>query len=138
MKLSNKYNFASNINLSANIIGRGLELIKDKLFSNKEEKGAVNGNSVMEWSLSGEMTLDISVEEMVELHKEYGENFERYVNYIKKELRPICKEAMLAIDDATAAIQKTIYDAENRKRIHDEKVAEEREAAEAAKEKKSE
>lgn len=137
MKLSNKYNFASNINLSANIIGRGLELIKDKLFSNKEEKGAVNGNSVMEWSLSGEMTLDISVEEMVELHKEYGENFERYVNYIKKELRPICKEAMLAIDDATAAIQKTIYDAENRKRIHDEKVAEEREAAEAAKEKKS-
>ena len=135
MKLSNKYNFASNINLSANIIGRGLELIKDKLFSNKEEKGAVNGNSVMEWSLSGEMTLDISVEEMVELHKEYGENFERYVNYIKKELRPICKEAMLAIDDATTAIQKTIYDAENRKRIHDEKVAEEREAA---KEKKSE
>ena len=137
MKISNKYNFASNLNLSANVIGKGLELLKNKLFNNKEEKGAVSGNSVMEWSLSGEMTLDISVEEMVELHKEYGENFERYVNYIKKELRPICKEAMLAIDDATAAIQKTIYDAENRKRIHDEKVAEEREAAEAAKEKKS-
>ena len=38
MKLSNKYNFASNINLSANIIGKGLELIKNKLFNNKEEK----------------------------------------------------------------------------------------------------
>ena len=126
MKLSNKYNFASNINFSANIIGKGLELIKNKLFNNKEEKGAVNGNSVMEWSLSGEMTLDISVEEMVELHKEYGENFERYVNYLKKELRPICKEAMLAIDDVAKATLKTINDCEDLERIHDEKVKAER------------
>ena len=135
MKLSNKYNLASNINLSANIIGKGLELIKNKLFNNKEEKCAVNGNSVMEWSLSGEMTLDISVEEMVELHKEYGENFERCVNYLKKELRPICKEAMLAIDDVAKATLKTINDCEDLKRVHDEKVKAERAAKE---EKKSE
>ena len=134
MKLSNKYNFASNINLSANIIGKGLELIKNKLFD-KEEKGVVNGNSVMEWSLSGEMTLDISVEEMVELHKEYGENFERCVNYLKKELRPICKEAMLAIDDVAKATLKTINDCEDLKHVHDEKVKAERAAKE---EKKSE
>ena len=135
MKLSNKYNFASNINLSANIIGKGLELIKNKLFNNKEEKCVVNGNSVMEWSLSGEMTLDISVEEMVELHKEYGENFERCVNYLKKELRPICKEAMLAIDDVAKATLKTINDCEDLKRVHDEKVKAERATKE---EKKSE
>ena len=129
MKLSNKYNFASNINLSANIIGKGLELIKNKLFNNKEEKCVVNGNSVMEWSLSGEMTLDISVEEMVELHKEYGENFERCVNYLKKELRPICKEAMLAIDDVAKAALKTIYDCKDLEDIHEEKVKAERAAA---------
>lgn len=98
----------------------------------------------MEWSLSGEMTLDISVEEMVELHKEYGENFERYVNYLKKELRPICKEAMLAIDDVAKATLKTINDCEDLERIHDERVKAESEAreweekAKAAKEKKSE
>ena len=69
------------------------------------------------------------------LHKEYGEDFEKTIKYLKEELRPCVKEFMLAIDDATAAIQKTIYDAEDRERIHDEKVAEEREAA---KEKKSE
>ena len=129
MKLSNKYNFASNINLSANIIGKGLELIKNKLFNNKEEKCVVNGNSVMEWSLSGEMTLDISVEEMVELHKEYGENFERCVNYLKKELRPICKEAMLAIDDVAKAALKTINDCKDLEDIHEEKVKAERAAA---------
>ena len=129
MKLSNKYNFASNINLSANIIGKGLELIKNKLFNNKEGKCVVNGNSVMEWSLSGEMTLDISVEEMVELHKEYGENFERCVNYLKKELRPICKEAMLAIDDVAKAALKTINDCKDLEDIHEEKVKAERAAA---------
>ena len=130
MKLSNSYNFNSTFNISDNVIGKGLELIKNKLFNNKEEKGVVNGNSVMEWSLSGEMTLDISVEEMVELHKEYGENFERYVNYIKKELRPICKEAMLAIDDVAKSTLKTINDCEDLERIHDEKVKAERAAEE--------
>lgn len=135
MKLSNEYNFASKINLSANIIGKGLEHIKNKLFNNKEEKSAVNGNSVMEWSLYGQMTLDISVEEMVELHKEYGENFERCVNYLKKELRPICKEAMLAIDDVAKAALKTINDCKDLEDIYEEKVKAERAAKE---EKKSE
>ena len=129
MKLSNEYNFASKINLSANIIGKGLEHIKNKLFNNKEEKSAVNGNSVMEWSLYGEMTLDISVEEMVELHKEYGENFERCVNYLKKELRPICKEAMLAIDDSAKMLQKTLHECKDNEWIHEEKVKAERAAA---------
>ena len=134
MKLSNKYNFASNINLSANIIGKGLELIKNKLFNDKEEKGFVKGNSVMNWSLSGEMILDLSIDEVVELHKEYGENFERYVNYFKKELRPICKEGMLAIDGIIKDALKTMNDCEDLKRVHDEKVKAER----AAEEKKSE
>ena len=129
MKLSNEYNFASKINLSANIIGKGLEHIKNKLFNNKEEKSAVNGNSVMEWSLYGQMTLDISVEEMVELHKEYGENFERCVNYLKKELRPICKEAMLAIDDSVKMFQKTLHECKDNEWIHNEKVKAERAAA---------
>lgn len=134
MKLSNKYNFASNINLSANIIGKGLELIKNKLF-NKDEKCGINGNSVMEWSLSGETTMEISIEEMAELHKEYGEEFEKCINFLKKELRPICKEVTLSLDDVAKDAIKTINDCEDLKRVHDEKVKAERAAKE---EKKSE
>ena len=137
MKLSNKYNFASNINLSANIIGKGLGFIKNKLklFNNKEENALNDGNSVVDWSLSGETTLCISVEEMVELHKEYGENFERCVNTFKKELRPICKEVALAIDDVAKATIKTINDCEDIKRVHGEETGAEEPAKE---EKKSE
>ena len=135
MKLSNKYNFASNIDLSANVLGKGLELLKNKIFNNKEEKGAIIGNSVMNWSLSGEMTLDISVEEMVELHKEYGDDFDRQVKFLKEELRPCVKEFMLAIDDSAKSFQKTLHECEDLERIHDEKVKAERAAKE---EKKSE
>ena len=134
MKLSNKYNFASKINLSANIIGKGLELLKSKIFNNKEEKGGINGKSTVDCSLSGETCLDISVEEMIELHKEYGDDFERTIKYLKEELRPITKEVMAAIDDAAKATLKTINDCEDLERIRDEKVKAEREA----KEKKSE
>ena len=124
MKFTNKYNLASNINLSANILGKGLELLKNKIFNNKEEKGAVSGNSVMNWSLSGENALDISVEEMVELHKEYGDDFERTIKYLKEELRPITKEVMAAIDDAAKSTLKTINDCEDLERIHEEKKSE--------------
>lgn len=135
MKFTNKYNLASNINLSANILGKGLELLKSKLFNNKEEKGAVNGNSVMEWSLSGEMTLDVSVDELVELYKEYGNDFERQVKFLKEELRPCVKELMLAVDDSAKMFQKTLHECEDNEWIHDEKVKAERAAK---KEKKSE
>lgn len=130
MKLSNKYNFASNIDLSANVFGKGLELLKNKIFNNKEEKGAISGNSVMNWSLSGEMSLDLSVEEMIELHKEYGENFEKTIKYLKEELRPCVKEFMLAIDDSAESFQKTLHECEDREWLHDEKVKALRAAAE--------
>lgn len=57
MKLSNSYNFNSTFNISGNVIGKGLELLKNKLFNNKEEKGAISGNSMINWSLSGESCL---------------------------------------------------------------------------------
>ena len=126
MKFTNKYNLASNINLSANILGKGLELLKSKLFNNKEEKGAVNGNSVMEWSLSGEMTLDVSVDELVELYKEYGNDFERQVKFLKEELRPCVKEVMAVINDSAESFQKTLHECEDRELIHEEKAANEK------------
>ena len=135
MKLSNKYNIVSNINLSASIFGKGLELLKNKIFNNKEEKGAVSGNSVMNWSLSGEMAIDISVEELIELHKEYGNDFDRQVKFLKEELRPCVKEFMLAIDDSAKMFQKTLHECKDNEWIHDEKVKAERAAKE---EKKSE
>lgn len=136
MKLSNKYDLTSTFNINGKIFGKAINILKN-IFTNSTDKDSVSGNCIIDCRLSGEMSLDLSVEEMIELHKEYGEDFEKTIKYLKEELRPCVKEFMLAIDDATAAIQKTIYDAENRKRIHDEKVVEEREAAEAAKEKKS-
>ena len=136
MKFSHKYNLTSNLNIAGDLLGKGLNVIKN-IFSNSSDKDAVSGKGFMNCCLSGEMSLDLSVEEMIELHKEYGEDFEKTIKYFKEELRPCVKEFMLAIDDATAAIQKTIYDAENRERIRVmvKKTAEEREAAEAAKRK---
>lgn len=130
MKLSNKYNFASNIDLSANVLGKGLELLKNKIFNNKEEKGAVSGNSVMNWSLSGEMSVELSTEELVELYKEYGNDFDRQVKFLKEELRPCVKEFMGAIDDSAKSFQKTLHECEDLERIHDEKVKTEFEAKE--------
>lgn len=122
MKFTNSYNFNSTFDISGTIIGKGLELIKNKLFNNKEEKGAINGKSVIDCSLSGETSVEVSVEELIEFHKEYGDDFNRTVKYIKEELRPCIKEFMLAIDDATVSLQKTMHDAEDRERDHDEKV----------------
>ena len=136
MKLSHSYNLNSSINLSGTIIGKGLELIKNKLFNNKDEKGAVSGNSVMDWSFSGEMSLDISVEELIELHKEYGNDFDRQVKFLKEELRPCVREFMLAIDDSAKSFQKTLHECEDREWLHEEKVKAERERA--ATEEKSE
>ena len=130
MKLSNKYNFASNIDLSANVLGKGLELLKNKIFNNKEEKGAISGNSVMNWSLSGEMSVELSTEELIEIYKEYGDDFDRQVKFLKEELRPCVKEFMLAIDDSAKALQKTLHEYEDCERLHDEKVKAERAAAE--------
>lgn len=130
MKLSNKYNFASNIDLSANLIGKGLELIKNKFFNNREEKGAVSGNSVMNWSLSGELSVEVSTEELIEIYKEYGDDFSRQVKFLKEELRPCLKEFMGAIDDSAKSFQKTLHEYEDREWVHEEKVKAERAAAE--------
>lgn len=130
MKLSNKYNFASNINLSANFLEKGLELLKNKLFNNNEEKGAINGNSVMNLALSGELSVEVSTEELIELYKQYGDDFSRQVKFLKEELRPCLKEFMGAIDDSAESFQKTLLECEDRKRLHDEKMKAERAAAE--------
>ena len=135
MRFNNRYSGKATFGGNGNIFGKGLELLKSKIFNNKEENGSIelNTQSSIEWE--GEIALDISVEEMVELHKEYGDDFERTIKYLKEELRPITKEVMAAIDDAAKATLKTINDCEDLERIHDEKVKTEFEAKE---EKKSE
>ena len=130
MKFTNSYKFTSNLNLSGNVIGKALELLKGKLFNNKEEEGSINGNSMMNWFLSGEMAIDVSVEELIELHKEYGNDFDRQVKFLKEELRPCVKEFMLAIDDSAKLFQTTLHECEDLERIHDEKVKDERAAEE--------
>ena len=112
MKFSKNYNLNSTFNFNGNLLGKGLNVIKN-IFTNAVDKDSVSGGCVMNCNLSGEMSVELSTEELIELHKEYGEDFERYVNYLKKELRPITKEVMAAIDDAAKATLKTINDCEN-------------------------
>lgn len=131
MKFTNSYKFASNLNLSGNVIGKALELLKGKLFNNKEEEGSISGNSMMNCNLSGEMSVELSTEELIELYKEYGDDFERQVKFLKEELRPCVKEFMGAIDDSAKSFQKTLHECEDLERIHDEKVKAERERAAA-------
>ena len=130
MKISNKYNFTSKLNISGNVIGKGLELLKIKLFNNKEEKSAISGNSMMDWSLSGETSVELSTEELIELYKEYGNDFDRQVKFLKEELRPCIREVMAAIDDSAKMFQKTLHECEDNEWIHEEKVKAERAAAE--------
>ena len=129
MKFSKNYNFNSTFNFNGNLLGKGLNVIKN-IFTNAVDKDSVSGGCVMNCNLSGEMSVELSTEELIELHKEYGEDFERYVNYLKKELRPITKEVMAAIDDAAKSFQKTLRECENSEWVHEEKVKAERAAAE--------
>ena len=135
MKFTNSYNFTSTFDISGTIIGKGLELLKSKIFNNKEEKGGINGKSNIDWYLSGEMAIDISVEELIELHKEYGNDFDRQVKFLKEELRPCVKEFMLAVDDSAKMFQKILHECKDNEWIYEEKVKAERAAKE---EKKSE
>ena len=129
MKFSKNYNFNSTFNFNGNLLGKGLNVIKN-IFTNAVDKDSVSGGCVMNCNLSGEMSVELSTEELIELHKEYGEDFERYVNYLKKELRPITKEVMAAIDDAAKSFQKTLRECGDSEWVHEEKVKAERAAAE--------
>lgn len=129
MKFSKNYNLNSTFNFNGNLLGKGLNVIKN-IFTNAVDKDSVSGGCVMNCNLSGEMSVELSTEELIELHKEYGEDFERYVNYLKKELRPITKEVMAAIDDAAKSFQKTLRECGDSEWVHEEKVKAERAAAE--------
>ena len=129
MKFTNSYNFSSTFNFNGNLLGKGLNVIKN-IFTNAVDKDSVSGGCVMNCNLSGEISVELSTEELIELYKEYGDDFERRVKFLKEEFRPCVKGFMLGVDDATVAIQKTLHDAEDRERIHDEKVKAERAAAE--------
>ena len=129
MKFSKNYNLNSTFNFNGNLLGKGLNVIKN-IFTNAVDKDSVSGGCVMNCNLSGEMSVELSTEELIELHKEYGEDFERYVNYLKKELRPITKEVMAAIDAAAKSFQKTLRECADSEWVHEEKVKAERAAAE--------
>ena len=137
MKLSNKYNLTSTFNFNGNLFGKGLNVIKN-IFTNAVDKDSVSGGCVMNCCLSGEMSVELSTEELIELYKEYGDDFERQVKFLKEELRPCAREFMGAIDDSAKMFQKTLHECEDNEWLHDEKVAEEREAAKEKKSKKSE
>lgn len=129
MKISHKYNLTSTFNFAGNLFGKGLNVIKN-IFSNAADKDAVAGKGFMNCCLSGEMSVELSTEELIEFYKVYGDDFERQVKFLKEELRPCVREVMLAIDDSTKTFQKTLHDAADRERIHNECVKAESEARE--------
>ena len=143
MKFTNSYNLSSTFNFNGNLLGKGLNVIKN-IFTNAVDKDSVSGGCVMNCKLSGEMSVEVSTEELIELYKEYGDDFNRQIKFLKEELRPCIKECMGAIDDSAKSFQKTLHEYEDLERIHDERVKAESEAreweekAKAAKEKKSE
>ena len=140
MKFSKNYNLNSTFNFNGNLLGKGLNVIKN-IFTNAVDKDSVSGGCVMNCNLSGEMSVELSTEELIELYKEYGDDFNRQIKFLKEELRPCLKEFMGAIDDSAKMFQKTLHECEDNEWIHEEKVKAEREAREwekeAEKEKKS-
>ena len=137
MKFTNKYNLNSTFNFNGNLFGKGLNVIKN-IFTNAVDKDSVSGGCVMNCNLSGEMSVELSTEELIELYKEYGDDFERQVKFLKEELRPCVSEVMAAINDSAESFQKTLHECEDREWIHHEKVESEREAKAEKKSKKSE
>lgn len=129
MKLSNKYDLTSTINFNGNLFGKGLNILKN-IFTNSTDKDSVSGNCIMDCRLSGELSVEVSTEELIELYKEYGDDFSRQVKFLKEELRPCLKEFMGAIDDSAKSFQKTLHECEDREWVHEEKVKAERAAAE--------
>lgn len=137
MKFTNSYNFSSTFNFNGNLLGKGLNVIKN-IFTNAVDKDSVSGGCVMNCNLSGELSVEVSTEELIELYKEYGDDFSRQVKFLKAELRPCLKEVMLAVNDSAKMIQKTLHECEDNEWLHHEKVEAEREAKAEKKSKKSE
>lgn len=129
MKFTNSYNFSSTFNFNGNLLGKGLNVIKN-IFTNAVDKDSVSGGCVMNCNLSGELSVEVSTEELIELYKEYGDDFSRQVKFLKEELRPCLKEFMGAIDDSAKSFQKTLHECEDREWVHEKKVKAERAAAE--------
>ena len=129
MKFTNSYNLSSTFNFNGNLLGKGLNVIKN-IFTNAVDKDSVSGGCVMNCKLSGEMSVEASTEELIELYKEYGDDFNRQIKFLKEELRPCIKECMGAIDDSAKSFQKTLHEYEDRECVHEEKVKAERAAAE--------
>ena len=129
MKFSKNYNLNSTFNFNGNLLGKGLNVIKN-IFTNAVDKDSVSGGCVMNCNLSGEMSVELSTEELIELYKEYGDDFNRQIKFLKEELRPCLKEFMGAIDDSAKSFQKTLRECENSEWVHEEKVKAERAAAE--------
>ena len=129
MRFTNSYNLSSTFNFNGNLLGKGLNVIKN-IFTNAVDKDSVSGGCVINCNLSGEMSVEVSTEELIELYKEYGDDFSRQVKFLKEELRPCLKEFMGAIDDSAKSFQKTLHECEDREWVHEEKVKAERAAAE--------
>ena len=129
MKLSNKYDLTSTFNINGNIFGKALNIIKS-IFTNAANNDSISGECVIDCHLSGEVSVEVSTEELIELYKEYGDDFSRQVKFLKEELRPCLKEFMGAIDDSAKSFQKTLHECEDREWVHEEKVKAERAAAE--------
>ena len=129
MKFSKNYNLNSTFNFNGNLLGKGLNVIKN-IFTNAVDKDSVSGGCVMNCNLSGEMSVELSTEELIELYKEYGDDFNRQIKFLKEELRPCLKEFMGAIDDSAKSFQKTLHECEDRELVHEEKVKSERAATE--------
>ena len=107
MKFTNSYNLSSTFNFNGNLLGKGLNVIKN-IFTNAVDKDSVSGGCVMNCNLSGEMSAEVSTEELIELYKEYGDDFNRQIKFLKEELRPCVKEVMGAIDDSAKSFKKTL------------------------------
>ena len=129
MKLSNSYNLTSTFTVGGKFLGKGINLIKS-VFTNASEKDGACGNGTINCCLSGEISIELSTEELIELYKEYGDDFNRQVKFLKEELRPCLKEFMGAIDDSAKSFQKTLHECEDNEWIHDEKVKAERSSRE--------
>lgn len=129
MKLSNKYDLTSTFNINGNIFGKALNIIKN-IFTNSANNDSISGGCVIDCRLSGEVSVELSTEELIELYKEYGDDFSRQVKFLKEELRPCVKEFMGAIDDSAKSFQKTLRECEDREWVHEEKVKAERAASE--------
>lgn len=140
MKLSNKYDLTSTFNINGNFFGKAINVIKN-IFTNVDNSDSLSGGCVIDCRLSGEVSVEVSTEELIELYKEYGDDFSRQVKFLKEELRPCLKEFMGAIDDSAKSFQKTLHECEDNEWFHDERVKAEREAREweekVANEKKS-